>query len=143
MSRIGKMPVAVPAGVDVSIKQDQISVKGTGGSLSLAQNAPVSRQLLMFGHAHASAPRAIPILLPDLPRAALVSPYNAPMQNQPKTIPTEQEITDACTAIRLNWTDEEFRRRTNSSSEGPNLSRSSDVYWHQSKLTLTADGAPA
>jgi large subunit ribosomal protein L6 len=41
MSRIGKMPVAVPAGVDVSIKQDQISVKGAGGTLSLAQNALV------------------------------------------------------------------------------------------------------
>jgi len=32
------MPVAVPQGVDVAIKQDQISVKGTGGTLSLAQN---------------------------------------------------------------------------------------------------------
>jgi len=29
MSRVGKMPVAIPAGVDVSIKDDQISVKGT------------------------------------------------------------------------------------------------------------------
>ena len=38
MSRVGKMPVAVPQGVDVAIKQDQISVKGTGGTLSLAQN---------------------------------------------------------------------------------------------------------
>ena len=38
MSRVGKMPVAVPAGVDVAIKEDQISVKGTGGTLSLAQN---------------------------------------------------------------------------------------------------------
>ena len=35
MSRVGKMPVAIPAGVDVSIKEDQISVKGTGGSLNL------------------------------------------------------------------------------------------------------------
>ncbi len=41
MSRVGKMPVAVPQGVDVSIKQDQISVKGSGGQLSLAQNALV------------------------------------------------------------------------------------------------------
>jgi large subunit ribosomal protein L6 len=35
------MPVAVPAGVDVAIKEDQINVKGTGGNLSLAQNALV------------------------------------------------------------------------------------------------------
>jgi large subunit ribosomal protein L6 len=35
------MPVTVPAGVDVSIKDDQISVKGAGGTLSLAQNALV------------------------------------------------------------------------------------------------------
>jgi len=41
MSRIGKMPVLVPAGVDVSVKADQISVKGAGGSLQLAQNALV------------------------------------------------------------------------------------------------------
>jgi large subunit ribosomal protein L6 len=41
MSRIGKMPVAVPQGVDVQVKEDQISVKGTGGQLSLAQNALV------------------------------------------------------------------------------------------------------
>ena len=41
MSRVGKMPVAIPAGVDVSIKEDQISVKGTGGTLSLQRNALV------------------------------------------------------------------------------------------------------
>ena len=41
MSRVGKMPVAVPQGVDVAIKEDQISVKGAGGTLSLAQNALV------------------------------------------------------------------------------------------------------
>ena len=41
MSRVGKMPVAVPQGVDVQIKEDQISVKGTGGTLSLASNALV------------------------------------------------------------------------------------------------------
>ena len=38
MSRIGKMPVVVPQGVDVQVKEDQISVKGTGGQLSLTQN---------------------------------------------------------------------------------------------------------
>jgi len=42
MSRVGKMPVAIPAGVDVAIKDDQINVKGTGGTLSLAQNALVT-----------------------------------------------------------------------------------------------------
>src|SRR4051812_47110896 len=41
MSRVGKSPVAVPQGVDVAIQEDQISVKGAGGSLSLAQNALV------------------------------------------------------------------------------------------------------
>ena len=41
MSRVGKMPVAVPQGVDVSIKEDQINVKGSGGTLSLTQNALV------------------------------------------------------------------------------------------------------
>lgn len=42
MSRVGKMPVNVPAGVDVQMKDDQISVKGAGGVLSLAQNALVT-----------------------------------------------------------------------------------------------------
>jgi|SRR3954462_1812177 large subunit ribosomal protein L6 len=41
MSRVGKMPITIPAGVDVSIKDDQINVKGTGGSLSLTRNALV------------------------------------------------------------------------------------------------------
>src|SRR3990167_6387039 len=41
MSRVGKLPVTIPAGVEVSIKADQISVKGTGGSLQLAQNSLV------------------------------------------------------------------------------------------------------
>lgn len=41
MSRIGKMPVAVPAGVDVSVAVNQINVKGAGGNLSLALNALV------------------------------------------------------------------------------------------------------
>jgi large subunit ribosomal protein L6 len=38
MSRVGKMPVAIPKGVDVAIKEDQINVKGTGGALSLSLN---------------------------------------------------------------------------------------------------------
>ena len=42
MSRVGKMPVAIPAGVDVSIKEDQISVKGAGGTLALTRNALVN-----------------------------------------------------------------------------------------------------
>jgi large subunit ribosomal protein L6 len=35
------MPVTVPAGVDVSIKEDQISVKGAGGQLAVASHALV------------------------------------------------------------------------------------------------------
>ena len=41
MSRVGKMPVAVPQGVDVAIQEDQISVKGAGGTLLLARHALV------------------------------------------------------------------------------------------------------
>ena len=33
MSRVGKMPIAIPAGVDVSINKNEISVKGSGGTL--------------------------------------------------------------------------------------------------------------
>lgn len=38
MSRIGKMPVAIPAGVEVVLSEHQVSVKGAGGLLSLIQN---------------------------------------------------------------------------------------------------------
>ena len=41
MSRVGKMPVTVPQGVDVSINNTQISVKGAGGTLSIAANTLV------------------------------------------------------------------------------------------------------
>ncbi len=34
MSRVGKMPIALPQGVDVSINAEQISVKGVLGTLS-------------------------------------------------------------------------------------------------------------
>ena len=42
MSRVGKMPVTVPQGVDVTINASQISVKGAGGTLSIAANALVT-----------------------------------------------------------------------------------------------------
>jgi large subunit ribosomal protein L6 len=34
MSRVGKMPIAVPKGVDVAINAEQITVKGSNGTLS-------------------------------------------------------------------------------------------------------------
>ncbi len=42
MSRVGKMPVTVPQGVDVAIKEDQINVKGALGTLALTQNVLVT-----------------------------------------------------------------------------------------------------
>ncbi len=42
MSRVGKMPIAVPQGVDVQILVDQITVKGANGTLSRATNPLVS-----------------------------------------------------------------------------------------------------
>ncbi|MBK9361221.1 MAG: 50S ribosomal protein L6 [Rubrivivax sp.] len=42
MSRVGKMPIAVPQGVDVAITADQITVKGGNGTLSRALSALVS-----------------------------------------------------------------------------------------------------
>ena len=41
MSRVAKMPVAIPSGIDVNLKDDQITVKGGGVELKLAQNALV------------------------------------------------------------------------------------------------------
>ncbi len=44
MSRVGKMPVAVPQGVDVAITAEQITVKGAGGTLTRALNPLVKVQ---------------------------------------------------------------------------------------------------
>ncbi|RJF99735.1 50S ribosomal protein L6 [Noviherbaspirillum saxi] len=41
MSRIGKMPIALPAGVEVTIAADRITVKGSLGTLSMPLNGLV------------------------------------------------------------------------------------------------------
>lgn len=41
MSRVAKMPVVVPQGVEVSIKENVINVKGASGTLNLNANALV------------------------------------------------------------------------------------------------------
>jgi large subunit ribosomal protein L6 len=41
MSRIGKLPIAVPSGVDVSIDGREVTVKGPKGSLSHSVAAPI------------------------------------------------------------------------------------------------------
>ncbi len=42
MSRVGKLPVTIPAGVDVSINAGHISVKGAGGTLQMTLNTLVT-----------------------------------------------------------------------------------------------------
>jgi large subunit ribosomal protein L6 len=42
MSRVGKMPVTIPAGVEFGIKDNVISIKGAGGTLSLVQHQSVA-----------------------------------------------------------------------------------------------------
>ena len=42
MSRIGRLPVAVPSGVDVTIDGQAVTVKGPKGSLSLTVPEPIS-----------------------------------------------------------------------------------------------------
>ena len=42
MSRIGKQPVVVPAGVDVAIDGQNVSVKGPKGELQLAVAEPIT-----------------------------------------------------------------------------------------------------
>jgi large subunit ribosomal protein L6 len=44
MSRIGKLPISVPSGVDVSIDAALVTVKGPKGSLSHAIAAPITVQ---------------------------------------------------------------------------------------------------
>jgi large subunit ribosomal protein L6 len=58
MSRVGKMPIAVPQGVDVSVKDDKISVKGSLGTLVRPVNELVTVKneggKLMFAPANES-----------------------------------------------------------------------------------------
>jgi len=42
MSRIGKLPIAVPSGVDVTIEGQQISVKGPKGTLAHIIAEPIT-----------------------------------------------------------------------------------------------------
>lgn len=42
MSRVAKLPVVIPSGVEVAIKDGRISVKGSGGQLSIADSAQVT-----------------------------------------------------------------------------------------------------
>ncbi len=42
MSRVGKMPVSLPKGVDVAITDDQITVKGANGTLQQSLNGLVA-----------------------------------------------------------------------------------------------------
>jgi len=59
MSRVGKMPIAVPKGVDVSVTADSISVKGSLGTLVRPVNQLVTIQneggTLKFAPANDSA----------------------------------------------------------------------------------------
>ena len=41
MSRIGRMPIAIPAGVEVSINGQEVSVKGPKGTLTHTVTAPI------------------------------------------------------------------------------------------------------
>lgn len=41
MSRIGKLPIAIPGGVDVKIDGQQVTVKGSKGELSLVVSEPI------------------------------------------------------------------------------------------------------
>jgi large subunit ribosomal protein L6 len=44
MSRIGRLPIAIPTGVDVTIDGRQVYVKGPKGELSLEVSAPIEVQ---------------------------------------------------------------------------------------------------
>ena len=59
MSRVGKMPISIPKGVDVSVNAEQITVKGALGTLVRVANPLVSVKndagVLSFSAANESA----------------------------------------------------------------------------------------
>ena len=42
MSRIGKLPIAVPSGVDVAVQERLVTVKGPKGTLSHTVASPIT-----------------------------------------------------------------------------------------------------
>ena len=54
MSRIGRMPITVPSGVEVTINGQDVAVKGPKGSLNVPITAPikVSKDGDEIGRAH-------------------------------------------------------------------------------------------
>ena len=55
MSRIGKLPIAVPAGVTVTIKDNVVSVKGPKGELSQAVHSDINVEF-KDGEIHVTRP---------------------------------------------------------------------------------------
>ena len=45
MSRIGKLPISIPSGVTVSVKDDVVTVKGPKGELSQAINPNIKMDI--------------------------------------------------------------------------------------------------
>ncbi|WP_242888848.1 50S ribosomal protein L6 [Actinomadura litoris] len=58
MSRIGRLPIAVPGGVEVSLDGQQVTVKGPKGTLSHTVAEPIEVQL-EDGHVNVSRPNDI------------------------------------------------------------------------------------
>ena len=56
MSRIGKMPIAVPSGVEVTLEGQQVSVKGPKGTLSHRVAAPITVERAESGELQVNRP---------------------------------------------------------------------------------------
>lgn len=56
MSRIGRLPIAIPAGVDVKLDGQQVDVKGPKGSLTLRVSEPITIEKNEAGELQVSRP---------------------------------------------------------------------------------------
>ena len=56
MSRIGKLPVAVPSGVDVTVESSLVTVKGPKGTLSHTVAAPITVDRPTMARSRSSVP---------------------------------------------------------------------------------------
>ncbi len=56
MSRIGRLPIAIPAGVDVKLDGQQVDVKGPKGSLTLRVSDPITVEKNEAGELQVSRP---------------------------------------------------------------------------------------
>ena len=85
MSRIGKKPIPLPAGVTASVKGTEVTVKGPKGTLSRTASVSPSRNLMRLPE---RSPQACMLVWPPQAKMTLSpSPMKPFMTSVPRLLP--------------------------------------------------------